>query len=110
MADAHNHGPEGGFFATDLPDITCPERRMPDGTLRGACLDDAPTPSAEDREAEFVWHEAHGPVLDDERYMPVTIARGLAARQPAPVEQSQYGLDLASAVREARARGEVSRG
>lgn len=44
MADAHNHGPEGGFFATDLPDITCPERRMPDGTLRGACLDDAPAP------------------------------------------------------------------
>ena len=45
---------------------------------------DAPAPSAEGGEAEFAWHEAHGPVIGDERYMPVTIARRLAARQPAP--------------------------
>ena len=52
-------------------------------------LPDAPAPAAEDREAEFAWHEAHGPVIPiigDERYMPVTVARRLAARQPAPVD------------------------
>lgn len=33
----HNHGPEGPIFGSG-PDSTCPERRMPDGSLRGACI------------------------------------------------------------------------
>lgn len=30
----HNHGPHEG------PGVRCPERVMPDGSLRGACMDD----------------------------------------------------------------------
>ena len=61
-------------------------------TGRVPVLPDAPAPSTENREAEFAWHEAHGPVIPiigDERYMPVTIARRLAARQPAPTVSAE---------------------
>ena len=61
-------------------------------TGRVPVLPVAPAPAAEDREAEFAWHEAHGPVIPiigDERYMPVTVARRLAARQSAPLSGVQ---------------------
>lgn len=46
-------------------------------------------PSALDADREFRWHEANGPVIDDDRYMPVTIARRLAAVSAAAPDERE---------------------
>lgn len=46
MMDVHNHGPAEGLG------LDCPERRLPDGSLRGACMPAAePSALADTRES-----------------------------------------------------------
>jgi hypothetical protein len=56
-------------------------------------------------EAEFAWHETNGPVIDDERYMPVTTARALSALAPVQPDPLRAGVEALARTADANGCG-----